>query len=45
MGFDPVDGLLQRAGGLYVACDDATGLPKFIDPLFEADGVTLGLGH
>lgn len=33
------------AGGLYVACDDATGLPKFIDPLFEADGVTLGLGH
>ena len=33
------------AGGLYVACDDATGLPKFIDPLVEADGVTLGLGH
>ena len=33
------------AGGLYVACDDAKGLPKFIDPLMESDGVTLGLGH
>lgn len=33
------------AGGLYVACDDVTGLPKFIDPLMEDDGVTLGLGH
>jgi hypothetical protein len=33
------------AGGLYVACDDATGLPKFINPLIEADGVTMGLGH
>lgn len=33
------------AGGLYVACDDNTGLPKFIDPLMEDDGVTLGLGH
>ena len=33
------------AGGLYVACDDATGLPKFIDPLMEDNGVTLGLGH
>ncbi len=35
----------NEAGGLYVACDDATGLPKFIGPLVEADGVTLGLGH
>ncbi len=33
------------AGGLYVACDDPKGLPKFIDPLMESDGVTLGLGH
>lgn len=33
------------AGGLYVACDDATGLPKFIDPLMEENGVTLGVGH
>jgi hypothetical protein len=33
------------AGGLYVACDDPTGLPKFIDPLLERDGVTMGLGH
>ncbi len=33
------------AGGLYVACDDATGLPKFIGPLLEDDGVTMGLGH
>ncbi len=32
-------------GGLYVACDDPTGLPKFIDPMLEEDGVTLGLGH
>lgn len=33
------------AGGLYVACDDNTGLPKFIDPLLENDGVTLAVGH
>jgi hypothetical protein len=33
------------AGGLYVACDDPTGLPKFIGPLIEHDGVTMGLGH
>ena len=33
------------AGGLYVALDDPTGLPKFIDPLMEGDGVTMGLGH
>jgi len=33
------------AGGLYVACDDPKGLPKFIDPLLDQDGVTLGLGH
>ena len=33
------------AGGLYVACDDARGLPKFLDPLMERDGVTMGLGH
>lgn len=33
------------AGGLYVACDDPKGLPKFIDPLLEQDGVTMGLGH
>ena len=33
------------AGGLYVACDDAQGLPKFLDPLMEKDGVMMGLGH
>jgi hypothetical protein len=32
-------------GGLYVACDDAQGLPKFILPVLEGDGVTMGLGH
>lgn len=32
-------------GGLYIACDDAAGLPKFLDPLLENDGVTMGLGH
>jgi hypothetical protein len=35
----------NRAGGLYVACDDPTGLPKYIGPLLEDDGVTMGLGH
>ena len=35
----------NSAGGLYVACDDATGLPKFIQPVMEDNGVTLGLGH
>jgi len=33
------------AGGLYVACDDPKGLPKFIDPVLERDGVTMGVGH
>lgn len=33
------------AGGLYAACDDSRGLPKFIGPLLGNDGVTLGLGH
>ncbi len=33
------------AGGLYVACDDPKGLPKFIDPFLERDGVTMGVGH
>jgi len=33
------------AGGLYVACDDSKAFPKFIDPLMEKDGVTMGLGH
>jgi len=33
------------AGGLYLALDDPNGLPKFIDPLMEHDGVTMGLGH
>lgn len=35
----------NRAGGLYIACDDPTGLPKYIGPLMEGDGVTMGLGH
>lgn len=35
----------NSAGGLYLACDDATGLPKFIDRVMEDDGVTLGLAH
>ena len=30
------------AGGLYVACDDPKGLPKFLNPLLEGDGVTMG---
>ena len=33
------------AGGLYVACDDAKGLPKFLEPVLEEDGVVMGLGH
>jgi Domain of unknown function (DUF6259) len=33
------------AGGLYVACDDSKGLPKFLDPLMERDGVTIGIDH
>ncbi|MGA3327206.1 MAG: DUF6259 domain-containing protein [Terriglobia bacterium] len=33
------------AGGLYVACDDPKGLPKFLDPLLERDGVSMGVGH
>jgi hypothetical protein len=32
-------------GGLYLACDDPTGLPKFINLLIEDDGVTMGVGH
>ncbi len=32
-------------GGLYLACDDNAGLPKFIDPLMEDEGITLGIGH
>jgi Domain of unknown function (DUF6259) len=35
----------NNVGGLYMACDDATGLPKFINPLMEDDGVMMGLGH
>jgi hypothetical protein len=35
----------NSAGGLYLACDDAAGLPKFIDVVMEDDGVTLGLAH
>lgn len=35
----------NSAGGLYLACDDATGLPKFIDRVMEDDGVKLGLAH
>jgi hypothetical protein len=35
----------KNLGGLYLACDDNAGLPKFIDPLMEDDGVTLGLAH
>lgn len=35
----------NSAGGLYIACDDPTGLPKFLSPLTEDDGVTIGLGH
>lgn len=32
-------------GGLYIACEDAKGLPKLISPVIERDGVTMGLGH
>jgi len=34
-----------EAGGLYVACDDPSGLPKFLCPLLSNDGVVMGLGH
>ena len=34
----------DNVGGLYVALDDPNGLPKFIDPLMERDGVLMGLG-
>lgn len=33
------------SGGLYVACDDPKGLPKFLHPLMVRDGVVMGLGH
>jgi hypothetical protein len=33
------------AGGLYVALDDPKGLPKFIDPIMEKNGIMMGLGH
>lgn len=32
-------------GGLYVACEDPTGVPKLISPIVEKEGVTMGLGH
>lgn len=35
----------NSVGGLYLASDGATGLPKFNHPLLERDGVTMGLGH
>ena len=35
----------NRAGGLYVACEDSNGMPKFISPLMEKDGVMMGIGH
>lgn len=35
----------NSVGGLYLACDDAAGLPKFLDRVMEMDGVTLGLAH
>ena len=35
----------NEAGGLYVACDDPKGLPKFLEPVLEEDGVAMGLGH
>lgn len=33
------------AGGLYIACHDAAGLPKFLGPLLEDQGITMALGH
>jgi len=33
------------SGGLYIACDDPKGLPKFLNPLMAMDGVVMGLGH
>ena len=38
-------GYYNELGGLYAACDDPAGLPKYIGPMVAADGVTLGLGH
>lgn len=35
----------NAAGGLYMACEDAAGLPKLISPVVERDGVTMGFGH
>jgi len=33
------------SAGLYIACDDPTGLPKLIAPLKATDGITMGVGH
>ncbi len=33
------------SAGLYIACEDPTGLPKLIAPLVEQNGVTMGIGH
>ncbi|MGH2645439.1 MAG: DUF6259 domain-containing protein, partial [Chitinophagaceae bacterium] len=35
----------NHSGGLFVACEDSTGMPKLIAPLMEKDGVMMGLGH
>ncbi|TAN16867.1 MAG: hypothetical protein EPN37_07860 [Chitinophagaceae bacterium] len=35
----------NASGGLFVACEDSTGMPKLIAPLMERDGVMMGVGH
>lgn len=35
----------KPTGGLYIACEDPTGMPKLVAPMLEPDGVTMGLGH
>lgn len=32
-------------GGLYMAAEDPSGMPKLIAPLIESDGVLMGFGH
>jgi len=35
----------KPTAGLYIACEDPTGMPKLVAPMLEPDGVTLGMGH
>jgi hypothetical protein len=35
----------KPTAGLYIACEDPTGMPKLVAPMLEPDGVTMGIGH